>query len=417
MPDTPYRPVGFCPRCGYAIDPGECPECGQLVPPKRIAKSPPALRRRRLLARATFLAAFAAIAYAGLAVIKNELWVRAIPLPLLLHWQSRLPGEQLFRPGSNYVPDFVIDREICRRHRSSSDKLPRDQLARIFRQAIADAPELGLPPRFPAHIPVELRLNIRTTQLMPVIFVCGDGADLEVQGQLTLDGAVIDGDIHQSESSGSCEPRAFSMLLNPSISIPALSPGTHRLELRAEIRAHHWEELATTVTRGQTVVVEDLPLDFFVASIRDDATLSAVSRHAFVRAFRHKAPHADTPSLNFQLILDTLPVPLIARAQIRRSGSDEWNDVGDLVAADADQVHWTPYYVGCRRELCDWRQIDIRLVPAPLEAWGRKHATCFGGAVEWLSLPIHDEPEWLGDAESFSFEDRFPDAVLPTRVE
>lgn len=48
-----YQPAGYCPACGYRIDPGVCPECGRSVP--RPARRPPATLRRRVVLGALVL--------------------------------------------------------------------------------------------------------------------------------------------------------------------------------------------------------------------------------------------------------------------------------------------------------------------------------------------------------------------------
>lgn len=42
-----YAPAGYCPSCGYRMDPGACPECGRVA--TRVRPTHPRVRRRRLL--------------------------------------------------------------------------------------------------------------------------------------------------------------------------------------------------------------------------------------------------------------------------------------------------------------------------------------------------------------------------------
>lgn len=44
-----YTPAGYCPRCGYAVDPGACPECGAHAKRPRRQK-PGGWKRRALVA-------------------------------------------------------------------------------------------------------------------------------------------------------------------------------------------------------------------------------------------------------------------------------------------------------------------------------------------------------------------------------
>jgi hypothetical protein len=53
MTDNAYKPAGYCPHCGYAIDPGVCPECGKNVAASELDSVPYWVTRDRKLRRAT----------------------------------------------------------------------------------------------------------------------------------------------------------------------------------------------------------------------------------------------------------------------------------------------------------------------------------------------------------------------------
>lgn len=40
--DATYKPAGYCPDCGYAIDPGVCPECGRHADADELDGTPAA---------------------------------------------------------------------------------------------------------------------------------------------------------------------------------------------------------------------------------------------------------------------------------------------------------------------------------------------------------------------------------------
>ncbi len=71
-----YQPAGFCPRCGYALDPGRCPECGSVVTAKdmRPRQARMSKRARRLLFTAGL--AFALFVAVGVG-FELESWVAA----------------------------------------------------------------------------------------------------------------------------------------------------------------------------------------------------------------------------------------------------------------------------------------------------------------------------------------------------
>jgi hypothetical protein len=67
--ENTYRPAGYCPHCGYPLDPGACPECGRAVPADALDAEPYARPGRRLGALGTVIllaAALVPLAWFGL---------------------------------------------------------------------------------------------------------------------------------------------------------------------------------------------------------------------------------------------------------------------------------------------------------------------------------------------------------------
>lgn len=62
MGDTAYRPAGYCPHCGYALDPGRCPECGSTVAGDELDAAPYGRRGHKLGAVGTGFAIAAVLA-------------------------------------------------------------------------------------------------------------------------------------------------------------------------------------------------------------------------------------------------------------------------------------------------------------------------------------------------------------------
>jgi hypothetical protein len=74
--DAGYQPQGYCPKCGYRVDPGTCPECGRDVP-RPLRRSP----RSRLgrLRRWTLRIAITAVALAAVGYGLNMAAYRWLP--------------------------------------------------------------------------------------------------------------------------------------------------------------------------------------------------------------------------------------------------------------------------------------------------------------------------------------------------
>jgi hypothetical protein len=63
--DESYRPRGYCPHCGYRMDPGECPECGRVATERQLDRRPFAGRHRRWARRVAIVTSIVAIAVVG----------------------------------------------------------------------------------------------------------------------------------------------------------------------------------------------------------------------------------------------------------------------------------------------------------------------------------------------------------------
>jgi hypothetical protein len=82
--EEPYQPQGYCPGCGYAVDPGTCPECGGVVSEVSLRKFPPHVVVRRRLRRIGLVLLLLGLILGGRYVYLNVNWLQFVPNRLLL---------------------------------------------------------------------------------------------------------------------------------------------------------------------------------------------------------------------------------------------------------------------------------------------------------------------------------------------
>src|SRR5512134_2069255 len=89
MEDNAYKPAGYCPHCGYAIDPGVCPECGKTVAADELDSAPYWVSRRRIIKRTVLALVILSLAVGGWYVYARcNWWIAWIPTRVLLAFQG-----------------------------------------------------------------------------------------------------------------------------------------------------------------------------------------------------------------------------------------------------------------------------------------------------------------------------------------
>ena len=89
MDMTNPHPDGFCPKCGYAMDPGTCPECGLRVYRSDLAAIPPNLQRIRTRRRVIRFGVVLGVLIIGWYGYRTVNWVKLLPTSTLLYLQGQ----------------------------------------------------------------------------------------------------------------------------------------------------------------------------------------------------------------------------------------------------------------------------------------------------------------------------------------
>lgn len=363
-----FQPAGYCPTCGYPLDPGKCPECGRFVRHYELARVPPQVVRRRRVRWALTLIVCTAVLYGGYRFYRDVNWLPWLPDRVLL-WFA-------------YSDWNRADREILRR--LALGALQTADVDALF--AGAYKVEAVHAPRVPANtaMPLIVRLTPRGP-LKPAFTIPATGPNRD---EWKLAGV----------GWTATPPADYRFLFNcgcPEVwfTIPPLPPGQHTLKLDGDFWHNapqvagmpvpfHWP-----VHSQVSVTVEDRPLTDFVAPRWSEELAQALA--AKIRlGFGTKQPQ-------LFIDLDRPPVAVSFEVWVRTRADDPWQpSIGSFGFA-----RW----VGCQREAhhgCNAlfpdgvqkaERIDVQLRPCPTEAlfWGFDE--CFAGTLEWHDLAYERE--------------------------
>ena len=366
--NTGHTPLGFCPRCGYPIDPGRCPECGTVVTADGLALDPPRLARRRKMRRIGALALSAIALGAGYAVYRSVDWVKAAPTWILLRSADR----------SARVDDELFSRYL-------RTELSAEQSQRMFAR-LQGQPMLELPARVPAGM--TCRGWLRPGMRMPQAMIAAGWVIRQRDVRLLVDGQLMLEERTWGAFSGSG--------VGIGIDIPPLSAGPHTLTMsvchdltRGYGRAYGDETVPAVYTWPPVVVTgscaaEDRPPEEFVTP-RYDAELASTIASGLQIPSRHG--WALLRAWSVPVDCSGLSAEMVGIVWMRPSGTRRFHAGGPY--------HW-PRLVGTGREIelprtapfDDAAFVDIRLIPSARVAVEHGVAEYFAGIVAIDHVPV-----------------------------
>ena len=369
--DGNYQPKGYCPKCGYAIDPGRCTECGTQVSPKQLAKSPNA--RRNKLYKEIFAGLLVSLVFGFVLHSLRDGLPALYPTPLLLSW---------YGDGSDSVACELW-------HRYENGRLSESQERRALNLAF-HTEGLYVDCPYPTGAVLDANtyysFDINLGRIYPVARV--DYGSWEIR---------VDGEIIRSS------PRDYSdefvrVLGSDSSSghgwkIPPLPAGNHKIDIRREFylvsmkekneqRVHTW-----TFSEQAFIVIEDPPIEGLYAPALDDDIARQVEASFQMPAVDSKP---NLPDHMLQIAFDKPPVFVSMSCWARVCGTEEYHPIATVYVPPGET----------RLTDLDWRKLpgyekathaDIRLIPYP---WGaaqfEQQRSYYGRTIERLNVPIKD---------------------------
>lgn len=373
MPDNAYKPAGYCPHCGYAIDPGVCPECGKNVAVGELDAVPYWITRRRMVKRAAGIAIVVGLLLGGVYLHRNPFWLPYVPTGVLLALQG---GE-----------DSHTMKELLRRLNSGA--LTQAQADRMLGNLLTFPDGLVVRSPHPAGIDVQLNLPVALRA------GCNGWMMSAISTQAFVDGVSVpwvrDRMTGMAWGFGPGKDTHDSR-------IDPLSPGEHEITWKLALRiAPDFVSppppgaVLPTFSRSFTthVRVENKPIGYFVLATADPAATAELRKCVWIAADGVRRVDGSVNAVA-SLMLQAPPVAVAAVLEVRPFGERQYRESTDIVCFKGSR--WA--YGGCslspEASLSVGARIDVRLVPDPVIAFHAGLTDYYGGVIEWRGLTLKE---------------------------
>jgi len=297
MSDKTYKPAGYCPHCGYAIDPGVCSECGKNVNADELDSVPYWVTRRRLVKRAVLVLILLSLAVGGWYVYARTNWIIWVPTRILLglSWDENSRGTQ----------------EVWRRFQNGG--LSPAECEKMFRRALGRA-ELCVRSPHPRDEDITLEVWLRSSLIE-------QGARfMLIKEQYSVDGV--------NSKNALKDWRGWGRMSY--VTLPALSPGTHDIRLEAQLGSPTLGPPVPGVapiplSLSKRVVVENRSVDSFVQPIWSEELEQQVRVRCLVSAVSDFDD--SSPSIHIDLVARHLSEPIAGILWFRATGDSEYEQI------------------------------------------------------------------------------------------
>ncbi len=368
--DRNYKPNGFCPKCGYAIDPGICPECGSDVPAEKLRSSNSPVHYREYIKRICSVLLFAAAVY-GITLIP---YVRLVPTVWLIDWSAQ--------HGANWVR-----MELDRRWLAKSMTI--DQIERLV-QAQFTVSDLSILRTNPASEDVFACIKVRPgpgAYLPPDLrnksMAFGPFLPLKVTDiEISLSGKPPFDNIHYEkiEESVSTGVQHFVFNLGP------LAPKGYELELRGVLELEHSFWFRHSFERTAITNVCDCSLEQTLASF-----MMLPGRPELIKNLHLEADGPAVPEILSVIADRKTRTPFVGCIYIRAADNGEYRRISNyLISEEAPRPLHMLYFISTKEQerLGQAKAIDLLIVGDPILSMKLGHKHWLDARVEWLNVPI-----------------------------
>lgn len=364
-----FQPAGYCPHCGYRMDPGKCPECGRIVPVEELAKFDPIPRRRCLRVTTAAITALVCLVATVWIMSSTIAWIHHVPTQVLLRFQSQTRDR--------------CTRELQRRF--ELDELSPTELRAFLRQSLSWTIESLDRSPHPRDCPVAVQATLDSTLSGYLVEL----SDVKV----TVDGKPVKARheyIVLVTSSGNSTQELFRL--------PRLASGQHDIMFAGDVSWVMGSPLPLpiaplTIRRELSVTVADVAIDDIVQPLWNDelntSAQSSVKAALAISDFKTGDDGVDCHTRLHLTIESDLP-PLAGTFWLRCSDSGRWM----YMAAIAERVDrpFVGSYAGFIPRV-DFRctnrpSVDVRFVPNGVLALEAGFDEYYGGRLNWTNLPV-----------------------------
>lgn len=366
MTDNAYKPAGYCPHCGYAIDPGVCPECGKNVAADELDSAPYWVTRRRTVKRAVIALVVLSLAVSGWYVYARcNWWIAWVPTRVLL----------VFQGDRNSRSAVELDR------RFAVGQLSRSETASYIVNTLTRNSWLTVRSPHPCDADVVVSTGLNGPLWAWASWYRDMRWDMKVDGEL----------VEPGPGSGGVSGMGGLSIVNV---LPGLSLGRHRLELMVTIVpdlsklppvATIPQEIIFTL-RGQVTVDTSKVVDH--VGLRWSPELAEQVRSSATAVSWRRSAGNGVVENGVYLRLFASTVPLAATIEVRPHGQGPYARIPKLGIA----VWRSPGSPGPTMPSVEVPagadRVDIRLVPDARQAFDWNLTEYLNAVVEWHGVPV-----------------------------
>lgn len=401
--DATYQPAGYCPKCGYAMDPGQCPECGREVSPRALLSIHPTKRFWRRVRWGGSIVIIAAIGLVGYR------YYHVAP------WESWLPNRLLIAMAD--MDSDRVRKEIA--HRATNGKLDEETIKSLITDGIAWSP------KYAAQVPARTKLpfslqNIFTNDL---IYHIGHATRLNHYGhdwQFRIIGNNKD-PIALPTYRTTHQSLAFTYFVQPDGPVysilPKLEPGEYMLECSGETTFSAL--IGTTRLEFSEPIRFELPLSVSERPISDfvnpiyDATRFTTRQPRFSASKGKHFRHKNIIEVNLSCFQPSEHCAFLVYTRLDGENSYSINQKGKIPLMISCRVN-DPFsvafvHINLEPGAPPPQYLDLALVASPEVALAEGFQRYFSGVIEWTGLEVIDSSVLLSREPSF-----VPTQIHPT---